>query len=505
MAHRFILFTALNLFAASQSFAVSIDATKLRRSVFKIYVDSQEYQPRRPWKQSRNEKSSGSGFHVGDGRIMTNAHVVANSRYLALLRDGESEPTPAFVEFIAHDCDLAVIKPVDASYLQNVAVLPFGDLPKVQTPVATVGYARGGEQVSVTEGVVSRIEYRRYVHSGFHRHLLLQVDSAINPGNSGGPVFQDNKVVGVAFQANTSAENTGYVIPNLVIQRFLRDIADGKYDGHPEDGMTIMTDVTRSDAMRRVFGLKPGIFGIQVVHIVKGSSSDGVVQVGDVLIEVDGRPIGSDGKISFEGERIDLNLIHDLKQIGESTIYTVLRDRKILKVDMPVKKYSPPYLPANDYRKMAKFTVFGGHIFTAMTRNLLLSWGQKWYEKAPLVLRYAHYFSAYDSEFAGRDELIVYLGKLAHSSNSQSSGDEYSLVASVNQLPVNSIRQLDQALDHAGGDLVRVDFHFEKEPLVISRSAAGRADEEILTQYGVSPREALDDQPDGSVGQAGIN
>ncbi len=484
---------------------MSIDASKLRRSVFKIYVDSQEYQPRRPWKQSRNEKSSGSGFHVGGGRIMTNAHVVANARYLALLRDGESEPTPAFVEFIAHDCDLAVIKPVDAKYLENVAILPFGELPKVQTPVATVGYARGGEQVSVTEGVVSRIEYRRYVHSGFHRHLLLQVDSAINPGNSGGPVLQDNKVVGVAFQANTSAENTGYVIPNLVIQRFLGDISDGRYDGHPEDGMTIMSDVTRSDAMRRVFGLKAGVFGIQVVHIVKGSSADGVMQIGDVLIEVDGRPIGSDGKISYGEERIDLNLIHDLKQIGDSTTYTVLRDLKILKLEMPVRKFTPPYLPVNDYSKMAKFTVFGGHIFTVMTRNLLLSWGQKWYEKAPLSLRYAHYFSSYDPIFAGRNELIVYLGRLAHSSNSQSSGDEFSLVASVNNTPVNSIQQMDQEFDNSGADLVRVDFHFERDPLVISRSAARAADEEILDQYGVSPREALDDQPDGSVGPAGIN
>src|SRR5690606_37853679 len=119
---------------------------------------------------------------------------------------------------------------------------PFGELPALRTPVSTVGFPTGGELISITEGIVSRIDFRRYAHSGYSEHLLVQVDSAINPGNSGGPVVQEGKVVGVAFQGLSSAENTGYIIPVPVVERFLRDIDDGVYNGHPHDGLVVAAD-----------------------------------------------------------------------------------------------------------------------------------------------------------------------------------------------------------------------------------------------------------------------
>ena len=69
-----------------------------------------------------------------------------------------------------------------------------------------------------------------YVHSGADSHLAIQTDAAINPGNSGGPVIQDGKVVGVAFQGLTNADNIGYMIPTTVIAHFLKDVEDNQYD-----------------------------------------------------------------------------------------------------------------------------------------------------------------------------------------------------------------------------------------------------------------------------------
>jgi S1-C subfamily serine protease len=478
---------------------IPMNYSQLRRSVFKIYVDSQQYQARQPWKQTRAERSSGSGFHIGNGRIMTNAHVVANGKYIALLRDGESEPMPAFVEFIAHDCDLAIIKPVNPQYLNNVTTLPFGDLPKAQSPVTTVGYARGGEQVSITQGVVSRIEFRRYVHSGYHRHILLQVDSAINPGNSGGPVFQGDRVIGVAFQAHTSAENTGYVIPNLVIQRFIKGIADGRYDGHPEDGMTIMTDVTRSEAVREQYRIPTGMSGVLVMHVASGSPAEGKVLPGDILVATDGHSIGSDGKISMGIERIDLNIVSDLKQTGETVQYDLIRNGKIERVGVPVAPFRPTYLPVNDYQRLPRYFVFGGHLFARLNRNILATWGNRWWQKAPLDLRYAHSFANYDPEFLGREDVIVYMGRLPHSSNSRSSGSEFGIVRSVNTEPTVSVRHLHEQLLKAPDDLVKIEFMFDGEPLVISRSKAQAAEAEILAQYGVDPAKWFDQEQDGAV------
>lgn len=68
----------------------------------------------------------------------------------------------------------------------------------------------GGDNISVTGGVVSRVEPTQYVHGAAHL-MAIQIDAAINPGNSGGPALMEDKVVGVAFQNLAGAENIGYV------------------------------------------------------------------------------------------------------------------------------------------------------------------------------------------------------------------------------------------------------------------------------------------------------
>lgn len=68
----------------------------------------------------------------------------------------------------------------------------------------------GGDNISVTKGVVSRVEPTQYVH-GATQLMAIQIDAAINPGNSGGPAIMGNKVAGVAFQNLSGAENIGLV------------------------------------------------------------------------------------------------------------------------------------------------------------------------------------------------------------------------------------------------------------------------------------------------------
>lgn len=114
--------------------------------------------------------------------------------------------------------------------------------------MTVVGYPIGGDSVSVTRGVVSRIELTQYEHGG--KELLgIQIDAAINAGNSGGPAFNDaGQCVGVAFQALKShdAENIGYVIPSPVINHFLKDFeTNGKVTGFPRLGIAWQVSKSR--------------------------------------------------------------------------------------------------------------------------------------------------------------------------------------------------------------------------------------------------------------------
>ena len=80
-------------------------------------------------------------------------------------------------------------------------------LPLLRDKVFVLGFPIGGDELSITEGVVSRIEAQSYSHS-HARALAVTVDAAINSGNSGGPVVSQDtgEVVGVAFQGYAGSE-----------------------------------------------------------------------------------------------------------------------------------------------------------------------------------------------------------------------------------------------------------------------------------------------------------
>ena len=100
-----------------------------------------------------------------------------------------------------------------------------------------VGYPTGGDNISVTRGIVSRVEPQQYAH-GTTTLLAIQIDAAINPGNSGGPAFQGKNVVGVAFQNLQGAENIGFVIPTTIIDHFLTDVERNASKNRPHAGFS---------------------------------------------------------------------------------------------------------------------------------------------------------------------------------------------------------------------------------------------------------------------------
>ena len=201
----------------------------IEKSVFRITNYQQSPDWKSPWKMKPTSRGQGSGFLIHGGWILTNAHVVSDSRMLLVNKISSPKPFLADVAAIAHDSDLALLKVRDPEFYQDLRPLEFGGIPELRSRVRAYGYPMGGHELSRTEGVVSRIEFGTYVHPGIDSHLLVQTDSAINPGNSGGPVTQSGQVIGVAFQSNLRLNDVGYFIPVPLINRFLADIKDGHY------------------------------------------------------------------------------------------------------------------------------------------------------------------------------------------------------------------------------------------------------------------------------------
>jgi S1-C subfamily serine protease len=482
---RVSFFLACSILSRNTALAVSLPT--LRPAIVKIEVTSNAPSIPQPWKRLPSFMASGTGFYIGDGRILTNAHVVANASFITVQRDGDPRPSPAFVRFIAHDADLAMLEALDKHLFEGVKPLELGHVPKLRSPVSTIGFPTGGDQISITDGIVSRISYRRYIHPGNTDHLLVQVDSAINPGNSGGPVIQGRAVVGVAFQSMTQAENTGYIIPTPVILRFLKDVEDGNYDGHPSHGLEVMDWALTNPATVAFHGLTPGSGGVKIAHVAAWAPTAGLIIPGDILLAIDGQEIGVDSRIDFQGERVDFRTVFDLKQLRETAVFKLSRGGLLRDVAVPIKQDAPHPKAENIYARHPKYLVYGGLVFMNLSRSLIRSWGEKWYKEAPLLLRYLDQYASFDPAFDGFADIVVLTKRLPDPVNAYATDNIFGVITSVDDHPVTSLESLADLLEKGAQEFAVIRFHGSEDPLILSRAKVRQSKEDILRKYGVHP------------------
>lgn len=454
-------------------------------SIVRIEVEVENRNYRVPWNIGGLGSGVGTGFLIGENRFLTNAHVVSNRRLIYIKKMDRPEPYEARVLFVAHDCDLALLELKDPAPFKDVKPLSLGNIPKLNTTVIAVGYPIGGERISVTRGVVSRIDFRPYTHSGVDFHLTIQVDAAINPGNSGGPVLQENKVVGVAFQgySGSQAQNTAYMIPVPVINRFLKDVADGHYDHYVD--MATQTINLLNPAQRLALGLKNDGRGVMVTVADKAGSAGGILKTGDVLLSIDGFDIASDGFVTIEGERINLNEIVERKFVGDTVTLKILRDLKEQEIKVELQRFIPYLIQANHYDQKPNFVLFAGLQFQPLDRELMAS-----FKIDDLKARYIYGYFSRDELYLERPEPVVLTAVLPDSVNTLLQPYTNQIVDMVNGKKILTLQDVYDALNSDTHEEGQEDYHVirllgEGRPLVMERAKAKAAHQRIMDQYNV--------------------
>src|SRR4051794_31393817 len=335
----------------------------VQKSLVRITATAVEPDYKAPWNAGVIARGIGAGFVIGGPRIMTNAHVVSNTRYLTVERDGDPNKYPARVLFVAHDCDLALITVDSPEFFKNMVPLDFGGIPELESTVSAYGYPIGGERMSVTTGIVSRIDFQLYTHSSIDSHLAIQISAQINPGNSGGPVMQNSKVVGVAFQGYSGdvAQGVAYMIPTPVVSRFLKDVSDGHYDRYVDLGITYFK--LQNPAQRKYLGLEDDDRGVLVQSVVVASKSSNLLKTGDVLLAIDDHPIASDGFVELEGERVEMPEVVERKFKGDTVKLDVFRDKQRISVNAELGGIPPYAIQGHTYDVQPRYVVYGGVLF----------------------------------------------------------------------------------------------------------------------------------------------
>jgi S1-C subfamily serine protease len=464
----------------------ALNAVEISKSLIRIEATSQEPNYKTPWSPGDVSSGVGAGFVVDGKRIMTNAHVVSNARFLTLSKEGDPNPYLAKVLHIAHDCDLALLRVENPAFFKGTSPLEFGGIPEIESVVSAYGYPLGGTRLSVTRGIVSRIDFQPYSHSGMDSHLAIQIDAAINPGNSGGPVMQNGKVVGVAFQGYSGdvAQNVGYMIPTPVIQRFLKDVKDGHYDRYVDLALTYRN--LFNPASRRALGLEDENTGVQVCSVHKGGATDGIVKPGDVILKIDGHTVSSDGTIPLESEAVPLDEVVERKFKGDKVQLDILREGKPMSPTVPLNEPWPFKLQSNLYDEKPRFVVAGGLVFQPVDQNFMEA-----HDPSDQRLKYIFNYFVADELHTNRPEIVVLSNILPDPVNAYAEEFRYSVVDEVNGHRIKRIEDIATAFDEQA-DYYVIKFAGGGRPIVLERKAIEEAAPRIRERYGITAEKNLE-------------
>jgi len=452
-------------------------------SVVKILATRRLPDMLRPWTKKSPQEISGSGVVIEGNRILTNAHIVAFASQIYVQPFQSAEKFAARVVAEAPGVDLAVLELEDVSFFQIYPSLPLAEkLPRAKDTVNVYGYPVGGKEQSVTEGIVSRIEYSNMYYNVLG--LRIQIDAALNPGNSGGPAINDEKIVGLVFSKIKEAESVGYLIPVEEIKMFLNDITDGTYEGQPRiRGVSFQT--CENDALRDWLGIQKDITGIMVTR-VRSRDPDFQLKLWDLVTHLGQHPIDSEGHVRVHG---DLRLpafyfVPRLVNDGKVEM-TVIRNGQTRKMQVPVCVDSKGLTPfkGNEY---PRYFIYGPLVFTPVTYLFVRA----------IPPRLQHYLTEIGSPIVTRrtdsirfeeEELVALAPPMfPHRITKGYDPRTFGVVSHVNDLTIKNLPHLVKTLRESKEEYVTFRFaNLRTEMLVFHRQEIETTTAEILRDNGI--------------------
>jgi S1-C subfamily serine protease len=466
----------------------------IENSVVKIFATVRYPNPYQPWTKDSPEDQTGSGVVIEGRRILTNAHVVDYASQVQIQANQAGDKISATVEAIAPGIDLAVLKLDDEKFFDTHPPLARAKtLPGIKDTVLTYGFPEGGNSLSITKGIVSRVEFTPYNFpvSG----LRIQIDAAINPGNSGGPAAVGDKMIGLTFSRLNEAENIGYIIPSEEIELFLQDIADGHYDGKP--AMYDELQTLENPALRAFLTLPPNVEGM-VVH--KPYKNDPVypLKEWDVITKIGDTPVDDQGMIKL-GDDLRVHFQYEIQHIATNgtVSLTIVRAGKELKVNLPVSANYPRLIPGLNSTYPSYF-ICGPLVFSTATDGYLggllrTKYGATVMSRLsslanPLVTRISD-----QPAFPGESLVIIASPFFPHKLAKGYDNPRAQVVKAVNGIPVKNLNHLVEILRDAKEEFITIQCHTRYgETMIFPRAQMVAATDEILTDNGVRSQGSAD-------------
>ncbi|MFI5456895.1 MAG: PDZ domain-containing protein [Isosphaerales bacterium] len=478
-------------FCAEDQAQSDAQESKIRESVVKISATMRYPDPTHPWTKHSPQEASGTGVVIDGKRILTNAHVVLYASQLFVESYQSSDKLTAKVEAVSPGIDLAVLRLEDETFFDKRPPLArTSTLPEVKETVLVYGYPQGGSTLSITKGIVSRIEWAGYGEGT--AGVRVQIDAAINPGNSGGPALIDGKMVGLIFSKLTQSDNIGYIIPSEEIDLFLKDVADGTYDGKPAIHEAFQT--LENDALRGFLKIDKKAQGM-VVHAVDPSDPKDPLRPFDLITKIGDHEIDNAGMVKIKDNlRLDFRyLVQKVVKDGKVPL-TVVRQGKSLPIALPAKVRYPMLIESLKGRYPSYF-IYGPLVFSPATNEFTASIDRTGRIYAalsligsPLALRRGDL-----PRFDGEELVVVAAPMFPHRIAKGYDNPLSKVVKDVNGVEIKSLRHFVEVLRDSKEKYTTIRFADKyAETIVLDHQQALKATDEILSDNGIR-EQASDD------------
>lgn len=284
---------------------------------------------------------SGTGFiykkDSGKAYILTNYHVVGDNTSLEVTLSDDKKVDAKYVGGDQY-LDIAVIS-ISSSSVKQVAKLGSSSKAILGDTVFTVGSPVGDEyRGTVTRGILSGKDrlVAVSVSGGTEDYVmrLLQTDAAMNPGNSGGPLCNANgEVIGMNSLklVKNEVEGMGFAISIEDILAHIDTFEKGDAIKRPYLGIS-MVNLNNKDAVS-YYGLSKKIDtklekGVVVESVQKGTSADGKLEIGDIVVKVNRKDVDNMAYFRYELFK---------HEVGDKVTLTIERDGKLKDVVITLK------------------------------------------------------------------------------------------------------------------------------------------------------------------------
>jgi S1-C subfamily serine protease len=413
--------------------------------------------------------------------ILLSTPALGNHLLIEVQKKGEDLRTTARLLLSDPEGPLALLAVDDPAFWKDLAPLPIAESVAPEGEV-TVNRWLGSGQFEASRATLRQVRAGRH---GLSRTslLTLEASSSLDGAGDSEVLVKEGAVVGLA---TSKRGETIAAIAAPVLRQFLADAVSPSYRGFARAGVA-WQDLT-NPALRRYLGLHEDEAGVRLTRVLPHGSGAGMLEVGDVVLEVAGRKLDPTGNFEHPvyGRLLFPVLFTDGPHPGDTLRLKILRQGERREVDLPLRRMEaerdkvPPYVLGRG----PDYVVAGGLVFQELTVPYLATWGD-WARRAPTRL-----LVAYDREGAEptpeASRIVLLSSVLPDSCNLGYQDLRDLIVTSVNGVRVGSLDDLRRAFATPPDGFHVVEFVPGQGPtrIVLDVAAVAAAAERIRSLYG---------------------